>query len=360
MRLYSNYSATRRENGEILKGKVKDRIGSWKSGKFLPLTSRPWSINSFCLPRLWYRTGCLDLRVGDSNAITSSVKSWLFQDMLEKPQEMVTYRSVELGGLEMHNVKVRAMAMLIHTFLAQAICPRFPNNQYLNTLYRWHVLQDETIPNPGRPPYYSTAFFSLIKDVKDSTPLNVAWVTVKQWYQLLLEKDVTHIDTVPHSPAQLIPTKLEENHPGVDFSGPYRLSRTFGLSPDQKSFLFKLIQSILPTRDRLARLRKVNSSDCLYCEETSDTPAHLLSCIMSSQVSSPLLRCIRTYFPNIPPEDIVILNIPTTESLDLPMSWLLASCLDYIWQQRVLGKQAKLEVCRAELLGSLEVLKSIL
>ena len=136
------------------------------------------------------------------------------------------------------------------------------------------------------------------------------------------------------------------------------LSRTFGLSPDQKSFLFKLMQSLLPTRDNLARLRKVIPSDCLYCEGTSDTPAHLLSCTMSNQVSSPLTRCIRTYFPNIPPEDIVILKIPTTESLDLPISWLLASCLGYIWQERVLDKQANLEVCRAELLGSLAVLKS--
>ena len=102
----------------------------------------------------------------------------------------------------------------------------------------------------------------MIKDVKDTTPLNVAWVTVKQWDHLLLEKDATHIDTIPDSPAQLIPTKLEDGHPGVDFSGPYSLSRTFGLSPDHKSFLFKLMQSLLPTRDRLARLRKVNSSDC--------------------------------------------------------------------------------------------------
>ena len=76
-------------------------------------------------------------------------------------------------------------------------------------------------------------------------------------------------------------------------------------------------------RDRLARLRKVNSGDCLYCEGTADAPAHLLSCTTSTQVSSPLTRCMRTYFPNIPPEDIVILRIPTTESLDFPIfcSW---------------------------------------
>ena len=39
VRLFANYNATRRENGQILKKRVKDRIGSWKSGKFLPLTS---------------------------------------------------------------------------------------------------------------------------------------------------------------------------------------------------------------------------------------------------------------------------------------------------------------------------------
>ena len=72
--LYANYCATRRENGEILKKKVKDLIGSWKSGKFLPLTSRPWSLNTYCLTKLWYRTGCLDMRIGDSSGITSSAR----------------------------------------------------------------------------------------------------------------------------------------------------------------------------------------------------------------------------------------------------------------------------------------------
>ena len=85
-KLYSDYTSTRRENGEIMKKRVRDQIGTWKSGKFLPLTSRPWSLNSYCLSKLWYKTNCLDLRVGDCNAITSSVKGWMYQDKLIKPQ----------------------------------------------------------------------------------------------------------------------------------------------------------------------------------------------------------------------------------------------------------------------------------
>ena len=88
-KLYSNYGNTRRENGEILKLKVRNQINSWKAGKFMPMTSRPWSINSYCLSKLWYRTACLDLRVGDSSTITSYVKGWLYQDTLIKPQEMI-------------------------------------------------------------------------------------------------------------------------------------------------------------------------------------------------------------------------------------------------------------------------------
>ena len=104
-------------------------------------------------------------------AITSTVKSWLYQDMLEKPQEMLIYKQVELGGLGVYHIKMRAMAMLIQTLLSQAISPCFSNNQYHKALYYWHVLDDRTIPDPGQPPYYSSEFFKIIRFVKENTPL---------------------------------------------------------------------------------------------------------------------------------------------------------------------------------------------
>ena len=166
---------------------------------------------------------------------------WLYQDMLLKPQEMMLYRQAELGGLGLHNVKLRALAMLVHTFLAQALCPKFPTNHYLHSLYRWHVLADRDIPDPGRPPYYSPAFFATIKNVHQNTPLNLAWINVKQWYQLLLEDGVTHTVEDTDTPPVLIVSKFEEQNQAADCSNAYRLSRVFGLAPEQKSFLFKLL-----------------------------------------------------------------------------------------------------------------------
>ena len=82
------------------------------------------------------------------------------------------------------------MATLINTFLAQDVSPLFPTNHYLNSLYKWHVLGQRDIPDPGCPPYYIVAFFSVIKDVHFSTPLNIIWITLKQWNQLLLEHEI--------------------------------------------------------------------------------------------------------------------------------------------------------------------------
>ena len=90
VRLFANFSDTRRENCEILKKKVKEINGSWKSGKIMAVTSRPWSINSYCLPRLYTGLVVWISGWGDSDTVTSSVKSWLFQDMLLKPEELMT------------------------------------------------------------------------------------------------------------------------------------------------------------------------------------------------------------------------------------------------------------------------------
>ena len=350
-KLYSDYTSTRRENGELLKKAVRDQIGSWKSGKFLPLTSRPWSLNTYCFSKLWYRTSCMDLRAGDSDYITSQAKSWLYKDMLQKPQEMMLYRQTEVGGLGLHNIKARALAMLIHTFMAQATSPRFQRNYYHNTLYRWHVLEDRDIPDPGRPPYYSAAFFSTIRDVHCNTPLNVTWISVKQWYQLLVERGVTHTSDDPESPPTLISARVEESFPQVNFDSCYRFARLFGLAPEQKSFLFKLMQSLLPTRQRLHRFGKAPSPCCLHCPDQQDTLVHIFTCTDNTEVMTPVLRCLEIYLDNTSMEDLVILNIRTSEAMELPLVWTLSTVLMLVWDCKMAGRKPSWEDVRAELVA---------
>ena len=108
--LQATWQKTRKQNNDELVERVKGTIGAWKSGKFMPLVCRPFSLNSYALSKVWFRTHSVDMRAGDITTLASLCKSYMYQDMLEKPSELVLYRKVEHGGLGLHNVKCKAMA----------------------------------------------------------------------------------------------------------------------------------------------------------------------------------------------------------------------------------------------------------
>ena len=357
-KLCATYQASKKENGIILVKKINDLISCWKSGKFLPLTSRPWSLNSFCLSKIWYRLACLEVKVGDLEKIISTMKSWLYQDSILKPPENVLYRSPENGGLGLHHVKTRAQALMIHTFLAQAISPRYSRNHYLHSLYRWHVLEDRNMKNPGRPPYYSEKFFSIIRSVKLTSNLCLPWITVKQWSKLLLERGITHTSE-PDSPPKLIPTKLELLHPNCNLENSYRITRLFGLSPEKKSFLFRMLHNLLPNKERLHRIKKVATPHCVFCTGLYlDDMEHLFVCPKYRQIIEPLLKVVKTVLPDSTIPQIVTLQITLEESMEFPVIWLISTTLMLVWNARKAGKDLSFISFKAEVQAELEILKS--
>ena len=79
--LRATWTQSRKANGDALQLKIDNIIRQWKSGKFMNLTCRSWSLNTYCLPKIWFRTHSLDLRVQDVTKITSRIKSWLYGDI---------------------------------------------------------------------------------------------------------------------------------------------------------------------------------------------------------------------------------------------------------------------------------------
>ena len=187
--LRATWVQTRKANGEICQSRIEDTIRQWKSGKFMHLNLRSWSINQYCLSKVWFRTHSVDLRLQDVNKVTSLVKSWLYQDQFIKPEELVMYRPPSYGGLGVHNVLLKAQAGLIKSFLETATNSTFRQSLFHSVLFRYHVLGDTSLTNPGFPPFYSANFFSQIRHVHLETPLNVATMSEKQWYRLLLEEN---------------------------------------------------------------------------------------------------------------------------------------------------------------------------
>ena len=137
--------------------------------------------------------------------IPSQVKSW--QDLLIKPSELVLYRDTSDGGLGVMNVSIRALALLIRSFLKTSINPKYRHSLFHEHLFRYHVMEEHTLPNPGFTPYYDRDFFRLITNYKHSSTLNIATMTIKQRYSGRLEDKVfmKPVNLQVQGPRELVP-----------------------------------------------------------------------------------------------------------------------------------------------------------
>ena len=354
--LTASWQGTRKKNNDELLKRVNTCIGAWKSGKFMPLVSRPFSINTFCTSKVWFRTGSIDLRAADIVAITSKLKSYCYQDLFQKPSEVLLYRRVEEGGLGLFHVKSKAQAHLISTFIQTAASIRYRTCLFHSWLFRFHVLGDTSLPDPGYTPYYDRNFFDLIKYAKDKTPLNPVHMSVREWYRLLLEKNVTRRDVDEDGRTELIPCRVEERYPEVTWEESYRLCRLPGLSPDSKSFMFRLIHTLLPSNERLHHLNQIPSPLCGCGAGVVETYEHLFfHCEMNREASQSLLQCIKSYARDVTEEKALRLEIEADEPFLLPVLSLLSSGLELIWNTRTVKKHTSLYTMRAELESSISI-----
>ena len=205
-------------------------------------------------------------------------------------------------------------------------------------------------PDPGFTPYYDKKFFLLIKDIKENSPLNPLHLTIKQWYKLLVENSVTKREIDQEGRQELIPCKVEERDPAVTWNESYRISRLKGLSPDNKSFLFKLIHTLLPSRERINHLSPTASPQCWCGSGEDETYQHLFfNCPKNQVAGQALLKCVRCYDQNLTEQKSLQLDMLGDDPFLLSSIVLLSAGLELIWNRRKVQKSTALFDMRAEL-----------
>ena len=118
------------------------------------------------------------------------------------------------------------------------------------SLFNFHVLRDDLIPDPGLPPYYSADFFEKIRKVHLTSHLDVATMSSSDWYHYLIKDNIT-MHTPEDSIKQYLPSRTELAWPAKDGDNTWRLARLKGLGPEVTTFLWKLLHNpfVLPKRE---------------------------------------------------------------------------------------------------------------
>jgi hypothetical protein len=316
-------------------------------------------VNSFVLSKVWFRCSSVDLRVADITAVNSSVKSWLYGDMFEKPSEIVMCRPTTHGGLGVQSVKYRAQAALIRTFMETAAHPQFRHSLLHSHLFQYHVLGDTSLPDPGFLPYYPQSFFQTIKNVHEKTALNVKTMSTSQWARVLTEEGLT-MEQVPNQESmQYIPCRSELSAPQNDWQLSWKLCRSTGLNSDMISFNFKLLHHILPVRHRLNQLTPTTSPLCILCTNSSpETVQHaLLTCQYNDGSGQALVSTLQRILPALTPDKLLLLQLPSLpEALEMSIVFFTAALLLEIWNRRT----KKVKITLYEIRSTLEARCSLL
>ena len=323
----------------------------------MPLSQRSHSLNTYCLSKIWFKCPSIELRVTDLTKISSLIKSWLFQDQLEKPEDHVLYRSRTQGGLNLTNVKVKALSLLIKTFLETALSDKFQKNLFHEAIFRWHILKERDLVKPKLPPYYSEEMLNIISSVREEGMLNIKTMSVKLWYKHLIEVQVTH--TEPEDPSALVPCRVERLAPGIDWGRSWLAVCVPGLTPEMRSFLWKMLHCILPTQERLHRMNMPNASSpqCVQCTagKLDDVEHALLRCNKIKSGADFLLETLRSEIPDITFERIKYLDF-RTEDLLVP-TYLTAATLSQLWNSRFSTRNFSWQSARASVEQSIMTLK---
>lgn len=125
----------------------------------MPITNHPRSVNTFALSKIWYRSAAIYIKCGDITKIDSRIKSWVYQDNFEKPEQEILCRKIEDGGLGLTNLRQKMKANLLCNFMQTAKNDNFKESLYHKTLYDFYV-QNTGVKTPSKPPYYSQSFFN--------------------------------------------------------------------------------------------------------------------------------------------------------------------------------------------------------
>ena len=357
--LRATFQQTRKVNGDQLQERMKNTVGPWKAGRFMPLSIRPYSANNYALSKVWFKCSSVNLRKQDVDNINSQVKSWLYQDCFEKPSELVLYRDSTVGGLGLFHVQIRSLALLIRSFLETATNPKFRHSLLHETLFRYHVLGEDFLPNPGFLPYYDKDFFNTIRHYHESCPLNISVMTTKQWYRILLEDRLLMNPATDGNPPALLPVRVELIQPNLDWPAIWKLSRSRGLSSDQTSFLFQLLHQLLPTQNRINRITN-EPGLCKLCHTTTEDLHHaLVSCPYSKAAAAVLLSYVQVAVPGLTSHRLLSLDFgQELEEVELLATLcLISSGLKYIWQARADKKVVSQFMMRAELEAFISILR---
>ena len=185
----------------------------------------------------------------------------------------------------------------------------------------WYVDKNYHIPQPPKYPYYTDDFFESIQRAVQSGK-EVASMTCKDWTIFLTSEII--MESVDQGNGvlreRLIPCRAEALAPNHNWEKTWSCARLKGLDSECITFLWRLIHQILPTRDRLFRLKmpNIDNSDCLNCHVEENTFHVFAQCKENRIAFEWLFEKLKMCTIDLTEESVFLLDFKLSKVLPYP------------------------------------------
>ena len=153
--------------------------------------------------------------------------------------------------------------------------------------------------------------------------------------------------------------KPEIENPDTDWPVSWSLCRQKGVPPDLASFLWKLLLNILPTQERLPRMKISVIADCKHCPAPGTLQHELIDCDFNVGVGHKLLSSVQVDSPNCTASQLIRLEIgDIPDDKKLPTIILIATTLRHLWLKRTSSSRVQAYQVRAELEQTINMLRT--
>ena len=137
--------------------------------------------------------------------------------------------------------------------------------------------------------------YALVKEAYRDLKGQIFILSAKQWQIRITENLITHVRDPTTGLPSLLPSPSEELWPAGDWSQSRLNLKLGGLSPDQKSTLFKLCNDLFPYTEQLQKFKLASSAECQFCQEV-DGPLHFFNCTQAKSLGSFLRETLSPLF----------------------------------------------------------------
>ena len=350
--LFPTYMETLEFNWAEAKRKLEKCLNSWNTRVLNSVYQRVEMLNIFALPKLWYLAECLPLPASWAGEMEKLVYSFIKIGKMEMMALQEMSNPVDKGGLGLVCVRSKADSLFLKQTLRMLSQPGTLQWKFVRFFagHEFRIGELCGVKHHNVPPYFA----KMVELYEEGRVMEICWhcyccadVSCKKKMLKTTAKEIYTAYTGSFPPPRVEYKPEYRNLTSVQWDRVWERVASPMLDPMARQVVWRAVNNILPTRERLNRLglmetngRQVISSRCNRCDlRLVDSVCHMFTeCGLVREAWCWTRRRVMSMLPDdmadLSNTEIIHMMFPS-ERMENELVWVVGNYMGWVHDEAV-------------------------